>query len=135
MNLIVYTMTCTCIVMLISICQLPSCNLFIQHVSYLLWRDTTSELWTPVNCFKYDHTVYCKLYSFTLSANKHHFPHYALIHVDVIASNRCQKTLAGVWMESWSYLQWKVYGLGWASKCRVCSMWKTCFPHECDSRV
>ena len=29
-------------------CQLPICNLFIQHVIYLLWRDTTSELWTPV---------------------------------------------------------------------------------------
>ena len=23
-------------------------NLFTQHVIYLLWRDTTSELWTPV---------------------------------------------------------------------------------------
>ena len=31
----------------LSICQLPSCNLFTQHVSYILWRDTTSELWTP----------------------------------------------------------------------------------------
>ena len=28
--------------------QLPICNLFTQHVIYLLWRDTTSELWTPV---------------------------------------------------------------------------------------
>ena len=32
-------------------CQVPSCNLFTQHVSYLLWRDTTSELWTPVHSF------------------------------------------------------------------------------------
>ena len=39
MNLIVDTMTCTCIVMHLSICQLPSCNLFTQHVSYLLWRE------------------------------------------------------------------------------------------------
>ena len=31
--------------------QLPSCNLFTQHVSYLLWRDTTSELWTPIHSF------------------------------------------------------------------------------------
>ena len=31
------------------ICQLPRCNLFIQHVSYDLWRDTTSVLWTPVH--------------------------------------------------------------------------------------
>ena len=28
--------------------QLPICNLFTQHVIYLLWRDTSSELWTPV---------------------------------------------------------------------------------------
>ena len=34
-----------------SICQLPSCNLFTQHIIYLLWRDTTSELWTPVHSF------------------------------------------------------------------------------------
>ena len=33
----------------LSICQLPNCNLFTHHVSYLLWRDTTSELWTPVH--------------------------------------------------------------------------------------
>ena len=45
-NLIVDTMTCTCIVMHLSIGQLSSCNLFTQHVSYLLWRDTTSEMWT-----------------------------------------------------------------------------------------
>src|SRR4051795_6428183 len=31
-------------------CQLPSCNLFTQH--YIdLWRDTSSELWTPVLLF------------------------------------------------------------------------------------
>jgi hypothetical protein len=28
--------------------QLPNCNLFIQHVLFILWRDTTSELLTPV---------------------------------------------------------------------------------------
>ena len=28
--------------------QSPICKLFTQHVIYLLWRDTTSELWTPV---------------------------------------------------------------------------------------
>ena len=50
-NLIVIIMTCLCIVMHLSICQLPNCNLFTQHVSYLLWRDTTSELWTPVHSF------------------------------------------------------------------------------------
>ena len=51
LNFIVDTMTCRCIVMLLSTCQLPSCNLFTRHVSYLSWRDTTSELWTPVHSF------------------------------------------------------------------------------------
>ena len=49
MYLIVDTMTCTCIVMHFSICLLPRCIFFTQHVSYLLWRDTTSELWIPVH--------------------------------------------------------------------------------------
>ena len=60
MNLIVDTMTCTCIVMHLSICQLPSCNLFTEHVIYLSWRDTTSELWTPVHYFTSEYTIYCK---------------------------------------------------------------------------
>jgi hypothetical protein len=30
--------------------QLPNCNLFTQHV-FILWRDTTSVLWTPVHSF------------------------------------------------------------------------------------
>ena len=60
MNLIVDTMTCICIVMHLSICQLPNCNFFTQHVSYLLWRDTTSELWTLVHAFTSDNTIYCK---------------------------------------------------------------------------
>jgi hypothetical protein len=28
--------------------QLPNCNLFTQHVLFILWRDTTSELWALV---------------------------------------------------------------------------------------
>ena len=46
-------------------CQLPSCNLFTQHVSYLLWRDTTSELWTPVHSFtliKQPQTANCSFF-------------------------------------------------------------------------
>jgi hypothetical protein len=35
--------------------QLPNYNLFTQHVFFILWRDTTSELWTliqfPLHCF------------------------------------------------------------------------------------
>ena len=37
--------------------QLPICNLFTQHVIYLLWRDTTSELWTPVLFSSIDKTT------------------------------------------------------------------------------
>ena len=48
--------------MLLSTCQLPSCNLFTQHVSHLSWRDATSELWTPVHLL---HLKYNLLQSFT----------------------------------------------------------------------
>ena len=51
MNLIVDTTAHTCMLYAPINCQLPSCNLITQHVSYLLWRDTTSELWTPVHSF------------------------------------------------------------------------------------
>ena len=43
-----------------SICQLPSCNSFTQHV-ISLWRDTTSELWTPVISFNITAILYCIL--------------------------------------------------------------------------
>ena len=49
----------------LTICQLPSCNLFTQHVSYLLWRDTTSELWTLVHSFtliKQPQTANCSFF-------------------------------------------------------------------------
>ena len=49
----------------LTIRQLPSCNLFTQHVSYLLWRDTTSELWTPVHSFtliKQPQTANCSFF-------------------------------------------------------------------------
>jgi hypothetical protein len=52
MNLIVIFMTCTCIVMHSLFCQLPNCNLFTQHV-ISLWRDTSSELWTPIHSFTF----------------------------------------------------------------------------------
>ena len=42
------------------LCQFPNYNSFTQHVIYLLWRDTTSELWTPVLFFFIDNTTYCK---------------------------------------------------------------------------
>jgi hypothetical protein len=51
-NLIVIFMICTCIVMHSLFCQLPNCNLFTQQV-ISLWRDTSSELWTPVHSFIY----------------------------------------------------------------------------------
>ena len=49
----------------LTIRQLPSCNLFTQHVSYLLWRDTTSELWTLVHSFtmiKQPQTANCSFF-------------------------------------------------------------------------
>ena len=79
MNLIVDTMTCTSIVMHLSICQLPSCNLFTQHVNYLLWRDTTSELWTPIHSFTSDNTIYYTHCSLTFSTSKHIFHTIGLI--------------------------------------------------------
>ena len=75
-NLIVDTMTCTCIVMHLSIFQLLSCNLFTQHVIYLLWRDTTSELWTPVHSFISEYTIYCNHYFLHFPTSNHHLPHY-----------------------------------------------------------
>ena len=65
MNHIVDTTTCTCILCTYQYCQLPSCNLFTQHVSYLLWIDTTSELWTPVHSFtliKQPQTANCSFF-------------------------------------------------------------------------
>jgi hypothetical protein len=37
--------------------QLPNCNLFSQHALFILWSDTTSELWTPVQFPLYSFTV------------------------------------------------------------------------------
>ena len=34
-----------------SICQLPSCNLFTQHVTYLYGETPLVNLWTPVHSF------------------------------------------------------------------------------------
>jgi hypothetical protein len=45
--------------------QLSSCNLFTQHVLFILWRDTTSELWTPVQFLLHCFTVLLLLALFT----------------------------------------------------------------------
>jgi hypothetical protein len=79
-NLIVIFMTCICIVIHSLFCQLPNCNLFTQHV-ISLWRDTSSELWTPVHSFIFilpstASTVYFLQVLFYFTANKHLFPHY-----------------------------------------------------------
>jgi hypothetical protein len=37
--------------------QLPNCNLFTQHALFILWRDTTSELLTPVQFSLHSFTV------------------------------------------------------------------------------
>jgi hypothetical protein len=80
MNLIVIFMTCTCIVMNSLFCQLPNYNLFTQYV-ISLWRDTSSERWTPVHSFTFilpstASTVYIPQALFYFTANKHLFPHY-----------------------------------------------------------
>jgi hypothetical protein len=45
--------------------QLPNCNLFTQHVLFILWRDTTSELWTPVQFPLHRYTILLLLALFT----------------------------------------------------------------------
>jgi hypothetical protein len=45
--------------------QLLSCNLFTQHMLFILWRETTSELWTPVQFSLYCYTVLLLLALFT----------------------------------------------------------------------
>jgi hypothetical protein len=80
MNLIVIFMTCTCIVMHSLFYKLANYNLFTQHV-ISLWRDTSSELYTPVHSFTFilpsiANTVYFPQALFYFTANKHLFPHY-----------------------------------------------------------
>jgi hypothetical protein len=45
--------------------QLPNYNLFTQHVLFMLWRDTTSELWTPVQFTLHCYIVLLLLALFT----------------------------------------------------------------------
>jgi hypothetical protein len=45
--------------------QWPNCNLFTQHVLFILWRDTTSKLWTPVQFPLHCYTVLLLLALFT----------------------------------------------------------------------
>jgi hypothetical protein len=71
--------TCTCIAMHSLFYQLPNSNLFTQHV-ISLWRDTSSELWTPVHSFTYitfyfKHRLLSASIIYLLIANKYPFPH------------------------------------------------------------
>jgi hypothetical protein len=59
--------------------QLPNCNLFTQHVLFILWRDTTSELWTPVLFLSYCYHLFTLLVLFTLLAYFYCFPLDTLI--------------------------------------------------------
>jgi hypothetical protein len=45
--------------------QLPNCKFFTQHVLFILWRDTTSELWTPVQFPLHCYTILLLLALFT----------------------------------------------------------------------
>jgi hypothetical protein len=82
-NLIVIFMTCTFIVMHSLFCQLPNYNLFTQHV-ISLWRDTSSELWTPIHSFTFilpstASTVYFPQALFTLPQTNIYFHSIRLI--------------------------------------------------------
>jgi hypothetical protein len=59
--------------------QLPNYNLFTQHVLFILWRDTTSELWTLVLFPSYCYHLFILLALFTLLAYFHCFPLDTLI--------------------------------------------------------
>ena len=66
-----------------SICQLPSYNLFTQHVTYLYGETPLVNLWTPVLSFTLiiQSTAIPALSTATIiliyfTANKHRFPHY-----------------------------------------------------------
>jgi hypothetical protein len=49
--------------------QLPNYNLFTQHTLFILWRDTTSELWTPVQFPLHFFTVFTLLALFTFTCS------------------------------------------------------------------
>jgi hypothetical protein len=53
---------------------LPNCNLFTQHVLFILWRDTTSELWTLVIFPSYCYHLFTLLALFTLLTYFYCFP-------------------------------------------------------------
>jgi hypothetical protein len=46
---------------------LPNCNLFTPHVLFILWRDTTSEQWTPVQFPLHCYHLFTLLVLFTFS--------------------------------------------------------------------
>jgi hypothetical protein len=48
--------------------QFSNCNLFTQHALFILWGDTTSELWTPVQFPLHSFTILVLLALFTLLA-------------------------------------------------------------------
>jgi hypothetical protein len=59
--------------------QLLNCNLFTQHVLFILWKDTTSELWILVLFPLYCYHLFTLLTLFTLLAYYYHFPLDTLI--------------------------------------------------------
>jgi hypothetical protein len=61
-NLIVILVTYVCYLYSINF---PTVIWFTQHVLFILWRDTTSELWTPVQFPLHCYTVLLLLALFT----------------------------------------------------------------------
>jgi hypothetical protein len=58
--------------------QLPNCNLFTHHVLFILWRDITSELWTPVQF-----PLYC-YYLFTITCTIYFLAYYYCFPLDTL---------------------------------------------------
>ena len=59
-----------------SICQLPICNFFTQHVTYLYGETPLVNLWTPVHSFTLIIQSIANTVLISFTANKHRFPHY-----------------------------------------------------------
>jgi hypothetical protein len=57
----------------------PPPNSFTQHVLFYLWRDTTSELWTPILFPSYSYHLFTLLALFTLLTYFYCFPLDTLI--------------------------------------------------------
>jgi hypothetical protein len=80
--------------------QLLNCNFFTQHVVFILWRDTTSELWTPVQFPLHCYYLFALLALFTFS--------HTTITFHSIRSFLCLQQTGGIdnLIVSWEQSSW-----------------------------